>query len=821
LYSPSEVEIEQAEPSTEREEVRTVARRVRGLLARDDVDPLDVGIVVTDRTTYRGILAEMLGSYEVPFTFTNDIGIEQTLVGDAVESLLDLADGEAQVTALRSLWSNALVSLEEFGVDPVEIRRANESADADSMEAILDALEDDGATTAAVGIEELLDRVDPEGVTLAGYVMELEDLLEELTVGEAVEEHGSPSAATGSHRPAYERSAWESVEEVLASFEGVASHVSDEDPVGRVRRALRAELVGGPSQRDGYVRVLPMAEAEMASFEHTFVLGLTSGYFPMEQDTMASFGAVNDADEEFSLAHTGRRARYILGSLLTGSGEVVLSTPRHTVDGVEHVPAPVVTELRRYVDGRPTVPPDGDLRTYPATLRGVGRPQQFESVDEPVAALDGADGLVADGQLFPEMGCTTAWRRFHPHHTAHDGHIGELLEEVYPAWRGEPYSPSALEDYARCPFVYLAGNVLGSDEDYGEENDVSRADRGIFIHEVLADFYRDLREEAHSPVALSGFDREFLESELFSKSLARIEEMDSIETPFARRTVTRILAGLGSPWENPYYGPSADGADGLFIRFLDAELEAADGAHARPTYFEGAIGIDYLDDVEILADEPVTVDTPDGPVDVSGIADRIDVVPSDASPHLPDGVRGIYVRDYKTGNTPKPADVTAGKKLQLPLYGLALEEETGIPHEAIGGSYYWLKSPTDVNPTDAQVTSKAAVGTDDGLPLVTPTGQTWRLPFDDIDQHRQFVRGVISARLGRIAKGIDDGAFHMTLLSEDHAECEDCTFRNACDVRHHLQQNRLDATDNGEHYVSERARDEELDLAAYETGGDG
>ena len=831
-YAPSEVGIEWLEPSAEREEVRTVARRIRGLLARDDVEPSDVGVVVTDRTTYRGILAETFGGYDVPFTFTNDIGIEQTLVGDAVEGLLDLADGETRVTALRSLCSNALVSLEGFGVDPAAVRRANESVDGNSIEALLDELEDDEATTTAVGVEELLDRVDPNDVSLAGYVMELEDLLEELAVGEAVEEHGSPSTATGSHRPAYERSAWESVEGVLDSLEDVAPHVSDEKLVGRVRRALRAELVGGPSQRDGYVRVLPMAEAEMASFEHTFVLGLTSGYFPTEQDTMAFFGAVNDADEEFSRAHTGRRARYILGTLLTGSGEVVLSTPRHSVDGVEHVPAPVVTELRRYVDGPTDGAPDGAPLVAPTvTSEDIQRryaewagPQSFKSVDDPVAALDGADGLTDDGRTFAEMGLTTAWRRGQPHHTAHDGHIGELLEEIYPSWRREPYSPSALENYARCPFLYLANNVLGFDEDYGEENDVSRADRGIFIHEVLADFYRELREEAHSPVALSEFDREHLESELLSKSLARVDELGSIETPFARRTVTRILAGLGSPSDNPYYGRSDDGADGLFVRFLDAELEGADGAHARPTYFEGAIGIDYLDDVELLAEEPVTVGTPDGPVDVSGIADRIDVVPDEASPHLPDGVRGIYVRDYKTGNTPARADVTDGTKLQLPLYGLALEEiledATGVPHEAIGGSYYGLKSPTDVDPTAGQVTSRAAVGSDDGLPLVTPTGQTWRLPFDNIEQHRRFVRDVTSSRLGRIASAIDDGAFHTSLLSEDHADCENCTFRDSCDVRHHLRQDRLDEIDDAEHYVSERARDEELDLEAYGTGGD-
>jgi ATP-dependent helicase/nuclease subunit B len=819
---PADVSMEWVESSTEREEVRTTARRVRKLLDRDDVAPSDIGVVVTDRTTYRGILSETLTGYNVPFTFTSDIGIEQTLMGDAIEALLNLADEDPQVSSLQALCSNVFVSLDEFDIDTSAIDSARDESSSDSLTEIIEELEAAEETATADGIQRFVDAVTPGDDSLPDYITDLREVIARLGIEEAIDGYGSPDEATGSHRPAYEKSAWESVEEVLSSLETIAPHVAGDDPAGRVRRAIRAELVGGPEQQDGYVRVLPLTEAEMASFDHLFVLGLTSGYFPSEQDTMAFFGAINDADEEFSRAHTGRRARYILGTLLTGSENVALSTPRHTVDGTEHVPAPIISELREYIDPQgesdavdhpaPIVSAEDVQREY-ATWAGN---QQFDTPARAVDGLNDTDALSDGAQSFAIQGLKTAWRRSRPELTPHDAQIEEILDDVYPSWRRGPYSPSAIEDYARCPFVFLSKRVLGFEEDYGEENDITRADRGTYVHDVLADFYRELREEEHGSVDIDRFDRARLEDTLLEAALNRLDALGDIETPFARRTVSRLLAGLGSPAVNPYHGShSGDGTSGLFARFLDEEREAYEIAQARATYFEASINIDD-EDVELLRENPVSIDTPHGQVDIHGIADRVDIVDDDT--------RGIHVRDYKTGNTPARNDVILGTKLQLPMYGLVLEtvleEETETPHEMLGGSYYKLKSPDDIGPLSANVSSREAVDDGASLPLLPPPSQSWRLPFDSRREFTRLVRDVTPSRIGKIATGIANGAFHPTLLSEDLANCEDCSFREVCDVRHHLQQDTIAELDEADHYVSERARDEDLDLDTYATGGD-
>lgn len=819
-YQSTDVGLEWLSPSTKREEIRTVARRVRAILDRDDVDSIDIGIVVTDRTVYRGVLEEVLSAYDVPFTFTNGIGIEQTLVGDAVLSLLNLAQQESVLTPIRALCSNPLTSLESFGVNHSSVLRASNNATGNSLKELVDALQEADERDVADGIIHLVNAVVATSTSLEEYVEGIDSILEEMGLEQTVDQYSTVKKATGSLRPAYEAASYESVTAVLSSLKATAPYLSDTNPAQRVRRAVQAELVQGPPHQPGYVRVLPLAEAEMASFDHLFVLGLTSEYFPREQDTMAFFGQVNDADEEFTRAHTGRRAQYILGTLLTGSSDVVLSTPRYTVDGSEHVPAPFITELQRYVENASTVDGSGNLGLHLVTPEDSQREfaswavqERFTSLDRPIEALSIADTLSADSRATAARGCLTAWRRSKPELTAHDAQID--IENL-PIEGREAHSPSALEDYARCPFVFMMRRLLGFKDEYGDEDDISRANRGTYVHDVLAAFYRNFRDGQYEPVHLERVERETLEGTLLTEALDHLDDLGDIETPFARRTVTRLLAGLGTPETNPFYGPEGGAErEGLFARFLTQEYDRSGDVLTRPTYFEVAVDASG-ENVESLRDTPVSVATPNGDVSLRGIADRVDIAFGDS--------RGFHVRDYKTGRTPLRKDVTHGTQLQIPLYGLVLEhvleEVTGEPHEMLGGSYYGLKAPNEIDPIASQIASRDAVDDSNGNALLAGPSQVWRLPFDSQDEFSQFIREVTPTRLGQIATAIENGAYQPTLLSSSQANCEDCTFKKACDIRHHHRRDTIDLLDRDHHYVSERADDEDFDLATYTDGAE-
>lgn len=869
-FPAPEVGFEWTTPATERQEVRRVARRVRARLA-DGVDPAEIGVVVSDPSAYRGLLDEVFSSYDLPLTFPNGTSLEQTHVGCAIDGLLDLVedsplsadgrarhgDGRTHHGDLGSLCANPLVTFGEGAVDTGLVAAVTDpNDDLESQLADVEASDPESATV----LREFLERLTEETDDLAGFLASVREGIETLGVERAVREANRAGGSTGSYRPAVERSAVNCVDTVLSTLEHVAAGVPDhdhDDPAGAVRRALRAELVSAPGQEPGYVRVLPLTDAESRSFEHLFVIGLTASYFPAEQDAMAFFDAINDADEEFGRAHTGRRARYILGTLLGGSNQVVLSTPEQSIDGTEHVPAPVATELQQYIEPAERSNDDGDGSTVPPIASEEDRQrafaswaarQQFDDPTTATAVLDGADWS-ADAERFGRQGLELAWRRSRPELTPHDGRLEDTVDAVFPAADRGPYSPSALEEYARCPFRFMCTDVLNFDDEWDEDAAISRADRGSYVHAVLAAFYRELRTAAHEPVDLETRDRDELEAILLDCALDELDTLGAVgrpgapstdedpphgapDSPFARRTLTRLLSGLGTPEDNPYYAPPGTGRTGgntsaselksttvspvrgTLVRFLDAELEAHDADRARPTYLEAGIGVDR-EGVEPLSDDPVEIETPSGTVTVRGIADRVDVTSTEP--------RGVYVVDYKTGRSPSTTDVTTGSKLQLPLYGLALErlleEATGIEHETLGGSYYSLQAPDAVDPNSCQITSQAVAGGTDDPPVVPPAGSYWFLPFEERSEVEQFVHDVTPDRLGTIATAIENGAFHTTLQGERDARCDQCSFSTACDVRHQHRRDVVETVDDATHYVPECVTGDELDLDAYGRGG--
>jgi ATP-dependent helicase/nuclease subunit B len=67
-------------------------------------------------------------------------------------------------------------------------------------------------------------------------------------------------------------------------------------------------------------------------------------------------------------------------------------------------------------------------------------------------------------------------------------------------WRKSGLSPTALDEYATCPFKFFAARVLGlgEREEGGERGELSAAARGQVYHAALERYYRTLPEAAWS-----------------------------------------------------------------------------------------------------------------------------------------------------------------------------------------------------------------------------------------------------------------------------------------------------------------------------------
>jgi ATP-dependent helicase/nuclease subunit B len=220
--------------------------------------------------------------------------------------------------------------------------------------------------------------------------------------------------------------------------------------------------------------------------------------------------------------------------------------------------------------------------------------------------------------------------------TRFDGHVGPvpgLLPE-----EGDAVSPTALEQWATCPFRYLLDRVLHVREvERPEATDrIGALERGHLVHDVLAEFL-DTVEPRSSP---------------------------------------------DQPWDH------AERALLLAIAERHCNEAESEGLTGRPLLWK-------LDRRRILRQLTTFVDTDEA------VRAELGVVPRPGGRELRFGFEGdsgppaavtlVVVFDYKTGQVDDPAEGLArGNRLQLPVYALAVAGDDSTDVQ----SYYWSTQKT-------------------------------------------------------------------------------------------------------------------------------
>jgi len=214
-----------------------------------------------------------------------------------------------------------------------------------------------------------------------------------------------------------------------------------------------------------------------------------------------------------------------------------------------------------------------------------------------------------------------------------------------PGYRGDvgpqpsrEYRVSSLDRFVECPFKYFAGVVLRLDEEVEEESALTPRERGTLLHRLFETFYREWDEAkrgaitmATLPDAIAAFER------LARAELASLPEADrAVET--ARLLGSIVMRGA---------------AERVFL------LEADHGGDVKRRWLEHHVNGTY--------DFPAGFAPPKS-IAIRGIADRID--------EMADG--SLRLIDYKLSRPPKSGAV------QLKVYGYVaqkqLEALDGQPH---------------------------------------------------------------------------------------------------------------------------------------------
>lgn len=258
-----------------------------------------------------------------------------------------------------------------------------------------------------------------------------------------------------------------------------------------------------------------------------------------------------------------------------------------------------------------------------------------------------------------------------------DGLVG-VIEGFNPF--DKPISPTRFEDWATCPARYFYSSVLRlvNREDDDHQLGLSGRARGTAVHDVLDRFMKTVAPRSHPTQPWTAEEKALLH---------RIGDEVLAEALSAGVTQHGLLHNI----ERRRLHDELD-------RFLesDEKFRGDYGVIPQQTGTEVAFGIDDV--------PPVEVPRPTGmPVKFRGRVDRID--------KSPDG-SAVAVVDYKTGKktylgVDKNDPVSAGKKIQLAVYGAAMSDES----TAKVTSAYWLTSDSSVKdplvPVAYDATTKA------------------------------------------------------------------------------------------------------------------
>jgi ATP-dependent helicase/nuclease subunit B len=445
--------------------------------------------------------------------------------------------------------------------------------------------------------------------------------------------------------------------------------------------ATVAEVVIPPAApTPGAIRIESVREAEGARARFVILANVAARTFPSPEaiDLDVAIEAPKPAEPP-DLAFSREMLRF---ARVSGSAEeqVILAFPTTDVNGEPLLPAGFLDDLIRRLDDPsskvcierhsrfdPVLMAHPDLAQAPRDARVRAVALATLGVDEGhLRALASdpkhAEGLLGAADAFEVAYARRVDRQFGPY----DGRLRDAraIEKIRQDFGPDhPFSPSALESFALCPFQFYQRYVLGLKlVDERLELDEDYAGRGSDVHDVL----EKIHQQAVAEGEVNLIDR--LNVLIETQMRVKLEEHDGKPS-----SVPQVLKEISDRRTSKSLTRYVHQFRSYFERH---EAEPA------PHKFEVAFG------QQDLADSPdslphLTIGEADETVRLQGKIDRIDLVR--------EGDKVFFrVIDYKTGSSPSGKDVLSGLASQLPLYALAVEQLIfpGGEYE-FGDTGYW------------------------------------------------------------------------------------------------------------------------------------
>ena len=446
---------------------------------------------------------------------------------------------------------------------------------------------------------------------------------------------------------------------------------------------LAALEVEPPAQRYGRVFVCSPDQVRGRAFRVVFVPGMAERLFPqkLREDPLLLDDLRREIGAELTLQEDRAERERLLLRLAVGAAteRLYVSFPRiETVEARARVPSFYALEIMRAVTGR--VPDHQQLELeasegasaslgWPAPARPEEAIDDFEHDLSVLRLLMRSEGDVKGRAHYllrlndcVRRSASERWARARPRWSEYDGlvRVTDATRQFLQSQRlgARPYSVSALQNYAYCPYRFLL-SALYRLQPLEEPEPLERMDpltKGSLFHEVLAEFFRALQQRQMA-VAATSMDRV-------------LELLDATLTRVAANYAELLAPAVERVWQDEVAGIRTD------LHIWAREL--AQTTDWEPWLFEFAFGLPDLPGHDLNSRrEPVTID---GRFLLRGAIDLIERKP---------GTKIFRVTDYKTSRnrSERGSIIGHGQQLQPVLYSLVVEAATEGTVETARFSY--------------------------------------------------------------------------------------------------------------------------------------
>lgn len=750
------------------DEITAIARDIRKRVGAKGLRWSDIGVTFPDLQTVAPTIRRVFERYDIPVNLSQSLPLTGSPVFTSIERLLKLA-GDWNRHDLLAVLGDSILTGVTPGKTHVLVRRVAEwSAEykvirdknrwISMLKNVIAASAPTGADAdlAAQALEvvyrlvDVLQRpigrnkgnsADASGIhaSVMDWLAWLRRMLTALQVNHNIEKlqrFALEKLPAGSQKFEYIRRAYN---RLLEDFDAVEPFMSSIDTVDETdtditltefREIFRRMLAGIDyqltTQSGDRVQVLGLLGIHGLTFQHVYMGGLTDKAFPRPRSS-SPFWYADFIDTILEAPPYKQRIAAFADMIrVMVAPSMTLTLSRPTLADDEELLPSLVWEYMTALFQKPDIVTDD---TEPLCLmeRSIQAARK-QTADCPVSARAVVGNAVA------------GLKRFGIGRWCGDLElVSEQAKYIIQTHVGpeRSFSPTSLEVYIGCPRAFFFERVLGLSEPDEPLETMSPMDKGSMIHKVLSRFYKERIDR----------DSGRIRPDEIETSAARIREIAAEEyerlgysNEAARREYLDII------------GMPEIGDEGLAVRF--ARLEADGSQELQPRLLEWSFGRKSGEKPFVLLDS-------DGlDIVITGKIDRLDTV----------GDSSAVIWDYKSGDPPRPIDISKFRSVQIGIYMLAASHILNLPVNA--GGYYKVKSRTAPD----LVTALRREGSEISA-VLPPKGNKkfWNKEWSEEEflEHMEQLK----SEIGQLVTSMRHGKFG---IAESTDKCECCVFTGLC-----------------------------------------